>query len=194
MGFISLPRRGTSMRFVMVKSSAKVALAAGALTAAACTHSSNSSAGGAPAPTREMSAHDMSTSPPSPDPRVGLKAGLWDAGQAAWNVRLVSTNRPSDKFLGTNQGVNSDMAFTGKYVIQGNFNGFQVWDVSDPANVKLRKAYYCPASQSDVSVYKNLLLVSSKGTEGRIDCGGEGVKDTASPQRLRGIRIFDISD
>ncbi|OLE59112.1 MAG: hypothetical protein AUG74_16925, partial [Bacteroidetes bacterium 13_1_20CM_4_60_6] len=52
----------------------------------------------------------------------------------------------------------------------------------------------CPASQSDVSVYKNLLFVSGEGLGGRIDCSTEGVKDTVSKVRLRGIRVFDISD
>jgi len=141
-------------------------------------------------------AHPSATRPadgpaPNPDPRVGLKSGLWDAGQAAWNVRLVSTTRPTAKF---GEDMNSDLAFTGHYVIQGNFNGFQVWDINDPSHPSLRTAYYCPASQSDVSVYKNLLIVSGEGLNGRIDCGGGGVTDTASTDRLRGIRIFDISD
>ena len=128
---------------------------------------------------------------PSPDPRVGLKAGVWDAGEAAWNVKLVSTTRPTAKFA---DEMNSDMAFTGHYVIQGNFNGFQIWDIADPSHPALRTAYYCPASQSDVSVYKNLLIVSGEGMNGRLDCGGEGVHDTSSAARLRGVRIFDISD
>ncbi|HUP19656.1 MAG TPA: hypothetical protein VM778_06855, partial [Gemmatimonadota bacterium] len=58
----------------------------------------------------------------------------------------------------------------------------------------LRKGYFCPASQSDVSVFGNLLFVSGEGLSGRIDCGGEGVQDTVSTDRLRGLRIFDISD
>src|SRR5207249_1519426 len=57
-----------------------------------------------------------------------------------------------------------------------------------------KTAYLCPASQSDVSVYKNLLFVSGEGLGGRIDCSTEGVKDTVSKVRLRGIRVFDISD
>jgi hypothetical protein len=52
----------------------------------------------------------------------------------------------------------------------------------------------CPASQSDVSVYKNLLFVSGEGLTGRLDCGTQGVQDTVSTDRLRGLRIFDISD
>ncbi len=43
---------------------------------------------------------DLSTNPPSPDPRVGLKAGLWDAGQAQWNIRLVSNSRPTGNSSG----------------------------------------------------------------------------------------------
>jgi hypothetical protein len=54
--------------------------------------------------------------------------------------------------------------------------------------------YVCPASQSDVSVYGNLLFVSGEGMSGRLDCSGEGVAEAVSHERLRGIRIFDISD
>jgi hypothetical protein len=134
---------------------------------------------------------DMSTSPPNPDPRVGLKGGLWDAGTASWNMALVSNTHPSPDFVGK---TNSDLAFSGQYVIQGSYNGFQVWDISNPSAPTLRKAFVCPASQSDVSVYKNLLFVSGEGMTGRLDCGAQGVQDTVSNDRLRGLRIFDISD
>src|SRR5207302_2056365 len=48
--------------------------------------------------------------------------------------------------------------------------------------------------QSDVSVYRNLLFVSGEGFGGRLDCGSQGVHDSVSHERLRGIRIFDITD
>ncbi len=128
---------------------------------------------------------------PSPDPRVGLKAGLMDAAEAAWNMRVVSRTPPSGKFLGS---TNSDLAFKGNYVIQGNYNGYQIWDISNPSAPTLRLSNYCPASQSDVSVYKNLLFVSAEGNTGRIDCGDQGVKETVSAERIKGIRIFDITD
>jgi hypothetical protein len=106
-------------------------------------------------------------------------------------MRLV-TNVPSQgKFEGS---TNSDLAFYKNFAIQGNYNGFQVWDISNPASPVLKDGYYCPASQSDVSVYKNLLFVSGEGTGGRLDCSGEGVHDSVSTARLRGIRIFDITD
>jgi hypothetical protein len=133
----------------------------------------------------------MATAPPDSDPRVGLRAGLHDAEQALWNLRLVSATPVAPPFAGVS---NSDLAFLGNYVIQGNYNGYQVWDISDPAHPVLRKGYLCPASQSDVSVYRNLLFVSGEGLTGRIDCGTQGVQDTVSMDRLRGLRIFDISD
>jgi len=133
----------------------------------------------------------VSVDPPTPDPRVGLRAGVDDPGMALWNLRLVSNTPSPEGFVGV---TNSDLAFTGNYVIQGNYNGFIVWDVSNPAKPKLRKPYLCPASQSDVSVYNNLLFVSGEGLTGRIDCGSQGVPEPVSKDRLRGIRIFDISD
>ena len=133
----------------------------------------------------------VSETAPSPDPRVGLSPGRWDAGQAAWNIKHVSLTPPSPRFLGI---TNSDLAFTGKYAIQGNYNGFQIFDISDPAKPVMVLAYVCPASQSDVSVFKNLLFVSGEGQTGRVDCGIQGVPEPVSKDRLRGIRIFDISD
>ena len=161
-------------------------LVVGLSSVAGCARSTAGSDGTGPAP-----AGDMSTKAPSPDPRVGLRAGLMDAGEAAWNLRVLSQTPPSEKFFG---GTNSDMAFTGPYVIQGNYSGYQVWDVTNPSRPTLKTAYVCPASQSDVSVYRNLLFVSGEGLGGRLDCGSEGVKDTVSTTRLRGLRIFDISD
>ena len=128
---------------------------------------------------------------PNPDPRIGLRAGLMDAAEAAWNMRVVSKTPPSGKFLGS---TNSDLAFKGNYVIQGNYNGYQIWDISNPSAPSLRFANYCPASQSDVSVYKNLLFVSAEGATGRIDCGDQGVKERVSTDRIKGVRIFDITD
>ncbi len=133
----------------------------------------------------------LRANPPAPDPRVGLEPGLFDAGEAIWNMRLVSTTPPQPEFVGS---TNSDLAFTGNYAIQGNYDGVQVWDISDPRNPTSVVTYVCPASQSDVSVHGNLLFVSGEGLSGRLDCGDEGVQEQVSHHRLRGIRIFDISD
>nr|MBA3671107.1 hypothetical protein [Gemmatimonadaceae bacterium] len=41
---------------------------------------------------------------------------------------------------------------------------------------------------------RHLLFVSGEDLGARLDCGGQGVQDTVSADRLRGLRIFDISD
>ena len=155
----------------------KLSLVTGLLAVSACARSTSSSPPVAPSP--------------GSDPRIGLRAGQTDAGEATWNLKLLSKTVPSERFAGS---TNSDLAFTGNYVIQGNYNGFQVWDISNASKPTLKTAYFCPASQSDVSVYRNLLFISGEGLGGRIDCGGQGVKDTVSAERLRGLRVFDISD
>ena len=160
-----------------------LSLAVGLLATGACAHS-----GGAG---KAEPADNMSTTPPSPDPRIGLHAGLRNAGEAAWNLRVVSETPPSPQFVGI---TNSDLAFTGNYAIQGSYNGYQVWDIADSRKPVLKTAYVCPASQSDVSVYRNLLFVSGEDLSARLDCGSEGVTDSVSRARLRGVRIFDITD
>jgi hypothetical protein len=161
--------------------------AVAALTACAPATSSTNTG----APTSGDAASAMSAAAPDPDPRVGLRAGAMDAGEATWNLRVLSKTPPSAKFVGS---VNSDLAFTGDYVIQGSYNGYQVWDISNPRQPTLKVANYCPASQSDVSVYRNLLFVSAEGNAGRIDCGDQGVMAPVSAERIRGLRIFDIGD
>ena len=160
------------------------ALLAAASFVTACSTTSSSFTMSGPAP-------DASERAPSPDPRVGLSGGWLDAGEAAWNVRLVSNTPPPEEFVGV---TNSDLAFHRDYAIQGNFNGYAVWDISNPENPDLEVTYVCPASQSDVSFYKDLLFVSGESLGGRLDCGTQGVPEPVSQDRLRGIRIFDASD
>ncbi|MFN8575039.1 MAG: hypothetical protein U0132_23505 [Gemmatimonadaceae bacterium] len=132
---------------------------------------------------------------PVPDPRmdarVGLKAGLMDAGEAMSNLKVVAKAASPPGFLGI---TNSDLAFTGNYVIQGNYNGPVIWDVSNPSKPQLVTAYTCPASQNDISVYKNLMFMSAEANNGRVDCLPGGVPDTVSAVRFRGVRVFDITD
>jgi hypothetical protein len=165
-----------------------LAVAAGLLGLPGC---SSYSASSGTAETTPMSDNMAMAKPPSPDPRIGLKPGLFDAGEAVWNLRVVSQTPPPEAFVGV---TNSDLAFKDHYAIQGNYNGIIVWDISNPSQPTLVIGYVCPASQSDVSVYKNLLFVSGEGLSGRLDCGTEGVEEAVSHHRLRGIRIFDITD
>jgi hypothetical protein len=133
------------------------------------------------------------TYPTTTDPRSTLKPGRLDAEVAAKGMALVSfTGKPVE--FDTARGLtfaNSDMAFAGNLVVQGNFAGFTIWDVSDKAKPKVLSVTRCFTSQGDPSIVGNLLFVSAEGGANRNDCGGGGVKDPKD--HFAGVRIFDIS-
>jgi len=134
------------------------------------------------------------TYPPGGDPRDGLKAGLHDAGEAAKGMRLVGhagKPAPFDSARGLTF-VNSDLAFKGNLVYQGNFAGFAIWDVSDPARPAMLSAVECITSQGDPSIVGNLLFVSAEGGGNRKDCGKGGVQNPAD--HMAGVRIYDVSN
>jgi hypothetical protein len=131
---------------------------------------------------------------------VGLAGGHWvEAAEAISNLSMVShTPRPAAFVNPANLGdfavANSDLAFSGHYVFQGNFNGIQIWDATNPASLVLTTSIVCPGGQGDPSVFGHLMFMSVEETRGRIDCGTQGVRDSVSPDRFRGVRIFDITD
>ena len=89
---------------------------------------------------------------------------------------------------------NSDLAFSGTHMAMGSFHGFNLYDIESARSPRLLASIVCPGGQGDVSIHGNLLFMSVEQTRGRLDCGTQGVVDTASPERFRGVRIFDISD
>jgi hypothetical protein len=104
---------------------------------------------------------------------------------------------------------NSDFAFQGSHLFQGNFYGINIYDIANPAKPSLLTSLVCPGGQGDVSVYKNLLFMSVEMSNGRKDCGEQGFPPEPPPaaghekerrlpvaqkDRFRGVRIFDISD
>ena len=133
------------------------------------------------------------------DPRVGLAAGWHDAASAISGLELLASLPKGMGFVNPDSAfgagyTNSDIAFTGSYAIQGNYRGFQIYDIEDPTNPTLRLGVVCPGGQGDPSVYGNLLFISVQDRAARIDCGTQGVADSISAERFRGVRIFDISD
>ncbi len=127
------------------------------------------------------------------DPRAGLAPGLFDAGTASDSLELLST-QPKPASV---DNTNSDLAFSGDYAYSGNYNGVNIYDVSDPEAPVLDTSVLCPGNQNDISVYGDLLILSVEATSGRIDCktSTELPGGAANPQNVfRGIRIFDISD
>jgi hypothetical protein len=103
---------------------------------------------------------------------------------------------------------NSDIAFQGNRLFQGNFYGMSIYDISNPAKATLLTTMVCPGGQGDVSVYKNLMFMSVEMPNGRLDCGTAGFPPNPPPpasqekkeipaaqkDRFRGVRIFDIAD
>ncbi|HXB66874.1 MAG TPA: hypothetical protein VNY05_01420 [Candidatus Acidoferrales bacterium] len=185
---------------------------------------------------------------PSDDPRIGLKAGVYDAGEAAFGmVRIVSLPKPpgfapgpggtTEPFPAPQSAdippgqprtvqygsANSDLAFSGNHLFVGNYNGINFYDIDSPAKTTLKTSLMCPGGQGDVSVYGHLLFMSAEAMNGRTDCGTQGIPLPAgykpppppppltpeqvaagarpprvppppSPDRFRGVRIFDIGD
>ncbi|HEY4304497.1 MAG TPA: hypothetical protein VGM82_08530 [Gemmatimonadaceae bacterium] len=133
--------------------------------------------------------------PSAKDPRNNLKPGRFDAGVAASNMRLVSFS-PKPAQFDTVRGltfINSDVAFgNGHYAYQGNFAGFTIWDVSNPAKPVVASVVECITSQGDPSILGNLLFISAEGAGNRNDCGKGGVQDPKD--HMAGIRIFDVSN
>src|SRR5207245_6648876 len=103
--------------------------------------------------------------PSAADPRSRLKPGRFDAGTAASNMRLVSFS-PKPAQFDSARGlafINSDLAFGSHYAYQGNFAGFTIWDVSNPAQPVVASVVECITSQGDPTIVGHLLFVSAEG-------------------------------
>lgn len=91
---------------------------------------------------------------------------------------------------------NSDLAFSGKNVIQGTYQGFRIIDASDPANpreiVNFEDCVSGSAlgSQGDIVVQGSILLRSWDAPRPTaLSCGG-----VSTPANTEGLHVFDISD
>jgi uncharacterized protein (DUF305 family) len=171
----------------------------------------------------EIEKMDVMLADLSPDPRVHLRAGFRDAGEASLNLQKVATlenprgffdpqapagipippeRTPTDKKdeedpmmrPGLLSFANTDLAFSKDVVIEGNYHGFNSFNIEDPRKPQLLGSVVCPGGQGDVSIYGNLLFMSVEENRGRLDCGLEGIAEPKSKERFRGVRIFDISD
>ena len=89
---------------------------------------------------------------------------------------------------------NTDMAFRDDLLVAGSYHGFNMYKIDSSGIPNLISSVVCPGGQGDVSIVGDLLIMSVEENRSRIDCGLEGVSRDASPERFRGIRIFDISD
>jgi hypothetical protein len=97
--------------------------------------------------------------------------------------------------------VNSDLAFWGDRAYAGNYDGFRIFDISDPAAPTLLSDFACHGPQNDVVVWQNRLLFTAiDRTQTGPDCGSvdtvhpDGTPFHDDPSGWEGVRIFDVSD
>ena len=131
---------------------------------------------------------------PAGEPNPRMPEGDEEKKDEAAPKKDAGTPKTPPRPWGGLNFANSDLAFSGHHLFIGNFSGFNVYDVSDPAKPALITSVVCPGGQGDVSVHGNLLFMSVEQTRGRLDCGVKGVEDPVSKDRFRGVRIFDITD
>ncbi|MHA6288098.1 LVIVD repeat-containing protein [Maricaulis sp. CAU 1757] len=201
------------------KRSASLAAIALALAVGACSRDSGEEGlPDDPAIAEPRDAANAAT-PPS---REGLAPGLWDAGEAVWNLTLIHSERTPEGFVQTDalwspavEGAlfeaqqageeterppspisfaNSDMAISGNRVVMGNWHGFNVFESREDGTLEHVLSVVCPGGQGDVSIHGDLVFRSVEDNRARLDCGTEAVEDEVSADRFRGVQIFDIAD
>lgn len=141
---------------------------------------------------KKPEAFELSNDPSDPKVNKGVSIIAGDPSNIPASMKLVVAGLAF---------ANSDLAFQGNRLFQGNFYGMSIYDISDPANALLLTSIVCPGGQGDVSVFKNLMFMSVEMPNGRLDCSADGFPvqtapglPAASKDRFRGVRIFDISD
>ena len=124
-----------------------------------------------------------------------LKPGRSTPATAASDMRLVSfTPKPAE--FDTARGltfINSDLAFRDHYVYQGNFAGFTIWDVSNPAKPQVVVGRRRASRRR--AIRRSSATCSSsppRAAGNRNDCAKGGVQDPKD--HMAGVRIFDVSN
>jgi len=111
-------------------------------------------------------------------------------------MHLLANLPKTGPFVGE-PAFNSDLAFWGKYAFQGNYNGFQITDISNPEKPEVVSQVSCPGSQNDISVWKNLVFLSTDSRRSDAGCNSTAlVTDNmvAGQEYWEGIKVFDWSN
>jgi hypothetical protein len=99
------------------------------------------------------------------------------------------TNIPKDAL----PNYNTDLAFQGRYAFAGNYDGFRIYDISNPKAPKTVAQVLCPGSQNDVSVSGNLLFLSTDSSRSDNSCAST-TQPATEKSSWEGMKVFDISD
>lgn len=107
--------------------------------------------------------------------------------QHSQNVKLLA-NVPRSA-----PATQSDLAFDGRLVYAGNYQGFRVIDVSDPEAPRVVTDFRCNGAQGDISVYRGLAFQSVDTPQSKGGCDSTNVT-ASTPGMFEGVRIFDVSN
>ena len=96
-----------------------------------------------------------------------------------------------------NPDVHTDIAFWGKFAFQGNWDGFNIRNISAPDNPKQVSRTFCDGNQGDVVVWDDVLVRSWNSPAGEgappfgtgLTCDGQSVTPG-----FEGLHVFDISN
>ncbi|MGW5002804.1 LVIVD repeat-containing protein [Streptomyces hydrogenans] len=91
------------------------------------------------------------------------------------------------------KSLNTDLAFQGRYAFAGNYDGFRIFDISDPKSPKTVAQVLCPGSQNDISVSGDLLFLSTDSSRSDDSCAST-TQPASVKESWEGMKIFDISD
>src|SRR5688572_25770623 len=100
-------------------------------------------------------------------------------------------------FGGANSDIHTDEAFWGNLLIQGNWDGFNIRNISSPNNPRQISRTFCDGNQGDVIVYRDIVVRSWNAPAGAsplpfgtgLTCDGEAVAPG-----FEGLHVFDISN
>ena len=131
------------------------------------------------------------------DPRIGLSPGLDNAGAAANGLELLAPPEQARRLLRSGEPgsfgfVNSDLSFQGDRAYVGNFNGFQIYDISIPT---LRRSSPPSSARAGRARSRSTGTCSSCRSRSRAPGSTAGHRGPqAVGTRFQGVRIFDISN
>lgn len=127
------------------------------------------------------------------DPNKLFEEGAEEAADEDEEIKTIEDKARNSRYPMLSFS-NTDMAFSQDLLVTGSYHGFNIYSLINNGIPELLSSVICPGGQGDVSIVEHLLIMSVEQTRGRIDCGRQGAGSEPTPDRFRGIRIFDISN
>ncbi|MFI0419735.1 LVIVD repeat-containing protein [Spongiactinospora sp. 9N601] len=129
---------------------------------------------------------------PSATDQGGTRALAVGEVRTSANVKLLTNVPPAKPFDGE-ESWGTDLAFQGDHVFVGNYEGFTIYDIRDPAKPVTVSQVVCPGGQNDISVSGDLLFLSIDEPRSDESCASEEAPGQPD-EGWEGVRIFDIKD